>query len=184
MPANLGTEAVTVQHPLTRYARDAGWTIVPQDQATTLRRGESGLLVNLIVHVGMFDDGIELAFHFMQSAECVESRGIFLDVKFARGAGLNGHVFNHYGFGGYLISAGVPTFIDGRGELYGGEFIKGYVEAVNLLGEEPLDKLLDRWRIDWTLLAKDTPANKLLARLPGWHRAYSDEQATIFVRDR
>jgi type I restriction enzyme R subunit len=40
---NLGTESVTVQHPLTRYARDAGWTIVPQEQATTYRRGESGL---------------------------------------------------------------------------------------------------------------------------------------------
>src|SRR5437899_3194795 len=43
MPAKLGTESVTVQHPLTRYARDAGWTIVPQEEATTLRRGESGL---------------------------------------------------------------------------------------------------------------------------------------------
>ena len=78
----------------------------------------------------------------------------------------------------------MPTFIDGRGEFYGGEFIKRYVEAVALLGEEPLDKLLDRWRIDWTLLDKGAPANQLLARLPGWHQAYSDEQATIFVRDR
>jgi len=105
-------------------------------------------------------------------------------LAYAREAGLNGHVFNHYGYGGFLISAGVPTFIDGRGELYGGEFIKRYVEAVNLLGEEPLEQVLDRWHIDWTLLARDTPANKLLARLPGWHQAYSDEQATIFVRDR
>src|SRR6266481_3812303 len=43
MPANLGTESVTVQHPLTRYANDAGWNIVSKDAATTLRRGESGL---------------------------------------------------------------------------------------------------------------------------------------------
>jgi len=43
MPANLGTESATVQHPLTRYAGLAGWTIVPQEEATTLRRGESGL---------------------------------------------------------------------------------------------------------------------------------------------
>jgi hypothetical protein len=34
------------------------------------------------------------------------------------------------------------------------------------------------------LLDKGAPANQLLARLPGWHQAYSDEQATIFVRDR
>ena len=105
-------------------------------------------------------------------------------LAYAREAGLKGHVFNHYGYGGYLIEAGVPTFIDGRGELYGGAFIKRYVEAVNLLGEEPLEQLFDRWHIDWTLLAKDAPANKLLAHLPGWHRAYTDDQATIFVRDR
>jgi len=43
MPANLGTESVTVQHPLTRYAGQAGWTIVPKEEAPTLRRGESGL---------------------------------------------------------------------------------------------------------------------------------------------
>ena len=43
MPTNLGTESVTVQHPLTRYANQAGWTIVSQGDATTLRRGESGL---------------------------------------------------------------------------------------------------------------------------------------------
>ena len=45
-------------------------------------------------------------------------------IAFARDAGLKGRVFNHYGYGGYLISAGIPTFIDGRGELYGGDFIK------------------------------------------------------------
>ena len=52
-------------------------------------------------------------------------------IAFARDAGLTGkRVFNHYGFGGYLISVGIPTFVDGRGELYGGDFIKRQVEAV------------------------------------------------------
>lgn len=105
-------------------------------------------------------------------------------VAFAREAGLAGRVFNHYGYGGYLISAGIPTFIDGRGELYGGEFIKRYVHAVNLRDEEPFDALLDRWAIDWTLLSKDLPANRLLARLPGWRQAYSDDTAIIFVREK
>lgn len=106
-------------------------------------------------------------------------------VAFARDAGLAGkRVFNHYGFGGYLISAGIPTFIDGRGELYGGDFIKRYVHAVNLLDQEPFDALLDRYAIDWTLLLKDQPANRLLERLPGWRQAYSDASAVIFVRER
>ena len=106
-------------------------------------------------------------------------------LAYVREANLKGNVFNHYGFGGFLISAGVPTFVDGRAELFGGEFIKDYVDAANLRGKDgSFEALLERWHIDWTLLAKDAPANKLLARLPGWHQAYSDEQATIFVRDR
>ena len=93
-------------------------------------------------------------------------------------------MLNHYNYGGYLIRAGVPTFIDGRGELYGGDFIRRYAEVVNLRGEESLEQLLERHAIDWTLFPKDQPANKLLARLPGWRQAYADDAATIFVRDR
>jgi hypothetical protein len=58
------------------------------------------------------------------------------------------------------------------------------VHAVNLRDEEPLDALLDRWAIDWTLLSRDLPANRLLARLPGWRQAYSDDSAVIFVREK
>lgn len=105
-------------------------------------------------------------------------------MAYAKQAGLTGRVFNHYNFGGYLIHAGVPTFIDGRGELYGSDFIKRYSETVSLRSSEPLDEMLDRYRIDWTLLPPDLPANKLLARLPGWRQAYADEAAVIFVRVR
>jgi hypothetical protein len=105
-------------------------------------------------------------------------------IEYALGHGLKGHVLNHYGYGGYLISLGIPTFIDGRGELYGGEFIKKYVDTVHLRGNDPevLQKTLDKYAIDWTLLLKEQPANKLLATMPGWRQAYSDDKTTIFVR--
>ncbi len=106
-------------------------------------------------------------------------------LDWARGAGLaNRPVFNHYNYGGYLIRAGVPTYIDGRGELYSGEFIKQFNHAQNLRGDVKLDELLDRHGVEWTFLTRDAPANKLLARLPGWRQAYSDDDATIFVRER
>jgi hypothetical protein len=101
---------------------------------------------------------------------------------FIREANLQGRVFNHYGFGGFLIHAGIPTFIDGRGELYGGEFIKRYVEAVHLRGEASLADMLDHYKIEWTFLLKDQPANKLLAQMPNWKLAYTDDTATIYVR--
>jgi hypothetical protein len=92
------------------------------------------------------------------------------------------HVLNHYNFGGYLLGAGVPTFIDGRGELYGGEFIRKFSDAVNLRGETRLEELLERYGVEWTFLTRDAPANRLLEHLPDWRLAYSDEQATIYVR--
>ncbi len=105
-------------------------------------------------------------------------------IAYAREAGLQGRVLNHYNYGGFLIGAGVPTYIDGRGELYGGDFIKRYADVTNLRGEEPFEALLERDRIDWTLLPKDQPANQLLSRLAGWRRAYGDDTAVIFVRER
>lgn len=104
-------------------------------------------------------------------------------IAFARDAGLNGRVLNHYGFGGYLISVGIPTFIDGRGELYGGDFIKRHVEALALTDGDTFEAQLEHWAIDWTLLRPNQAANRLLARLPGWRRAYADESAVIFVRE-
>ena len=63
--------------------------------------------------------------------------------------------------------------------------IQQYIDAANLRGKDgSFEALLERWHIDWTMLNKDAPANKLLTRLPGWRQAYTDDQATIFVRDR
>ena len=43
-------------------------------------------------------------------------------LDYVRANGIKGHVFNSYQYGGPLIHAGIPTFIDGRGELFGGDF--------------------------------------------------------------
>jgi hypothetical protein len=105
-------------------------------------------------------------------------------LDFIRESNLQGNVLNHYGFGGFLINAGIKTFIDGRGELYGGDFIKRYVDIVNARGTRPLEETLDEFRIDWTLLQKNQAANNILAHLPNWKRVYGDDIATIFVRQR
>jgi hypothetical protein len=94
---------------------------------------------------------------------------------------LSGPVFNSEAFGGYLIFAGVPTFIDGRIELYGDNFLAAYLAAER--GDATvLAVLLDRYHIAWTLLQAQSPAVAALDRLPGWRRAYADDQAMIHVR--
>ncbi len=59
------------------------------DQQNASRRREANLLVDLVVHVRMLEDGVEQSFHFGQAAEVCKSRGAFFNEKFASGAGLD-----------------------------------------------------------------------------------------------
>ncbi|MEW6326418.1 MAG: HsdR family type I site-specific deoxyribonuclease [Thermodesulfobacteriota bacterium] len=44
MTPTLGTEKPTVQDPIVKYAEEIGWEVVPQEEALSLRKGESGPL--------------------------------------------------------------------------------------------------------------------------------------------
>jgi hypothetical protein len=93
-----------------------------------------------------------------------------------------GPVFNDYDFGGYLVYAGVPTFIDGRTELYGGDFTAAHHRAITLADVNGLFALLDEYKIGATLLSPATPAAELLDRTPGWQRLYADDIAVVHIR--
>jgi hypothetical protein len=93
-----------------------------------------------------------------------------------------GPVLNDYSFGGYLIFAGIPTFIDGRSELYGGPFIARYNRDISLADLRDFLELLNQYKFGATLFAPDTPAVALLDRLPDWQRVYSDDVAVVHKR--
>ena len=95
--------------------------------------------------------------------------------------GLHGPVFNSEGFGGYLIFSGIPTFIDGRIELYGNTFLARYLEAEHG-NAATLVALLERHGITWTLLVPEEGAVQRLDNLQGWRRVYSDGHAVIHQR--
>jgi hypothetical protein len=100
----------------------------------------------------------------------------------ARQMDLTGPVFNSEAFGGYLIFTGVPTFIDGRVELYGNDFLASYLAAEQ--GDaEMLAALLDRYHADWAVLQAQSPIVAAFAQLPGWRRVYADDRAVIDVRN-
>jgi hypothetical protein len=93
-----------------------------------------------------------------------------------------GPVLNDYAFGGYLDFVGIPPFIDGRGELYGRDFVLRYQNAVSLQDLPDFLRLLDEYRFGATLLSPATPAVALLDRLPGWQRVYADSIAVVHKR--
>jgi hypothetical protein len=88
---------------------------------------------------------------------------------------IGGPVFNDFNFGGYLIWSGVPTFIDGRADMYGDQFVRRYASRAEL------PQLLSEYHITWTLLAVGNPDVVVLDRLPGWRRFYADAVAVVHV---
>ncbi|MCI4678784.1 hypothetical protein K9U39_00685 [Rhodoblastus acidophilus] len=101
----------------------------------------------------------------------------------ARAAGVKGNVLNDDHFGGYLISRYVPTYVDGRAEMYG---MMHYDLSMAIGGRMPdkLAALLADPKIGWTLLPSVMPANRTLAASPDWRLVYRDPVATVYARVR
>ena len=90
-------------------------------------------------------------------------------------------VLNEYGMGGYLIFNHVRPFIDGRADMYGNEFVDGYVKAVK---PDParLKALFARYQVRWTILRTENPAVAAMDAMPGWKRLYADKSAVVHVK--
>jgi len=144
-----------------------------EDGATVLPRGLNWVGLGLSIAIS----GVALA-RDVRPAPAITPEAAIAQANLAKA----GPVLNDYSFGGYLIFAGIPTFIDGRGELYGGPFINRYNRALALIDLDDFLKLLDQYNIGATLLAPRTPAVAMLDRLPGWQRVYSDDVAVVHKR--
>lgn len=99
----------------------------------------------------------------------------------AERAGLSGPVLNSEGFGGYLMFRGVPTFIDGRIEMYGDQFLADDY-AAERGNEAVLTRLLDRYDATWTMFTPAAGAVLVMDHLPGWERVYADDWAIVHRR--
>jgi hypothetical protein len=99
-------------------------------------------------------------------------------------AGPPGKVLNDYDFGGFLVSRGIRTFVDGRSDLFGDKFLAEYINATSVPHRDAmLRDYLDTHDIGWTLFGASRPAVTMLDRLPGWRRAYGDDIAVVHVRE-
>jgi hypothetical protein len=100
----------------------------------------------------------------------------------ARRAGLEGRMFHHFIWGGYLLHAWPeqPVFIDGGTDHYGEKLFNEYIQVWNL--EPGWRDVVKRWDISLTLLP---PASRLadeLIRDQGWRQWYCDSTAVILRR--
>ncbi|MGU3541077.1 hypothetical protein [Methylobacterium sp. A54F] len=102
----------------------------------------------------------------------------------ARARGLTaGPVYNHYDFGGFLIGAGVRTFIDGRtDQLFLGGFTRTLMEALAAQDDGSFLDLLDRSGVTWALVRTGSDDARHLSRGAGWARVHADAAAEVYAR--
>ena len=105
-------------------------------------------------------------------------------IQFVKRTNITGNVFNDYNFGGYLIFSGIPTFIDGRAELFGDAFLQRYADALNLVDINGAFELLDEYKVNWVILRPSEPLAKAIARNTLWNEVYADDYSIVFVRRR
>lgn len=101
----------------------------------------------------------------------------------AQEAGLSGPVLNDYNFGGFLVYSGIPTFIDGRADMFGDDFLARFVNLRDPgTGTDELADVLEEYDIAWTLTQADRTLAEKLDKLPGWERIHSDHVAVVHAR--
>jgi len=96
--------------------------------------------------------------------------------------GLNGRIFNLYGWGGYMEwnAPELKPFIDGRADIfvYNGTFAD-YADAIYL--RRPFETL-EKYKFDYVLLSPKKELTGLLQHSIGWRVVYSDGTAVLFER--
>jgi hypothetical protein len=125
---------------------------------------------------------VALGIGLLKSHEPISSTTPAAALRAARALGIAGPVYNDYDFGGFLISQGVSTFIDGRTELFLGGFINGLDAALSAADGTAFTTLLDSRGVTWALVKPDSNAIRHLDALPGWRRAYGDDTAVVYTR--
>jgi hypothetical protein len=92
-------------------------------------------------------------------------------------------MLNSYRFGGYLIWAlpEHPVFIDGRADLFEWAGVLGDFSKWATLQNDP-NTLLEKYKVDFCLLERESPMVHVLRVLNGWKVIYSDDLSVIFAR--
>ena len=102
-------------------------------------------------------------------------------ISAATRAGFKDNVLNSYEFGGYLIFKGIPTFIDGRFELYGNQFLQRYFATMALTNSKEAAQFLKQYDVHWALLRPGEPIAFML-KADGWVQLYGDDTAIVLAK--
>jgi hypothetical protein len=116
-------------------------------------------------------------------AKQVEQQSPVKAVEFIKTHHLSGRMLNEYLYGGYLIWAAPEhsVFVDGRADVFEQTGVFAEFGRWATLQSDP-KQLLDKYKIDFCLLARSSPMVNVLPLLHDWTAVYSNDNSIIFVR--
>ena len=102
-------------------------------------------------------------------------------VKFVRGQGYTGPVYNDYAWGGYLIwSLRQPVSIDGRAALHGDRQMDRFLSTWS--GKPGWASDPDLQKAQFVIGSTEAPLTQLLRVTPAFRLVYEDQVACVFLR--
>ncbi|MGB9866547.1 MAG: hypothetical protein ACPLPR_01365 [Bacillota bacterium] len=101
-------------------------------------------------------------------------------VEYIKEHGLS-RVLNYYDWGGYLIWAGVPPFIDGRADIYLQTPLFERAYRFFTLRDSPR-RLLEEYGVQCVLVPRGVPAATWLLDSPSWEPVFCDGAVVVFGR--
>ena len=104
--------------------------------------------------------------------------------EFIAQTGISGRMFNNYHHGGYLIQSLYPTqkvFIDGRADMYGDKFVQEYIDISS--GTTEWKEKFEKYKIDYVVMARETPLVQLLKAQGNFKLVYEDELNSVLLKN-
>lgn len=105
-------------------------------------------------------------------------------VNFIENNHIEGHIFNNYDYGGYLIYRLFPKqkiFIDGRADMYGDEFVEKYISIY--YGDANWEKNFDEYNIQYIISGNNAPLRQLVLARGDFKLVYEDEYHSVLLKN-
>jgi hypothetical protein len=146
------------------------------DEIDASAKGYAIPLVVLIVFAGLAAGKIPVRF--------TEKSTPTAAIDFLRANPIRGNMFNNDEIGDHVIYNLYPrykVFVDGRLDMYGTRILKEYDEVISL--KPGWKDVLAKYDINFVFYYTDSLLSRILASDVGWRRIYTDNVASIFLRN-
>jgi hypothetical protein len=182
---NISLFAVVAAPVIARHASafsaERGWELRPLQRANMILVVANVLLIlcTVFVAANRLSDSIRDSTYRAAARQTLPVDA----VEYLRKRGPRGRLFNAYEWGGYVMHEmpQVRVFVDGRSDLYGGDFlINPYL--VTAEGSPGWERELDRYKIGTVLVSRTGGLANALAASSDWRWAYADDRAVVFER--